>query len=102
LAMLPNGKKISYGYIIKSLDISESALKKYIPELKKLNLLEMVRVGAKQYDCYIGSTHIPAYRVKAMWELLDSEDAKNPYTSDDIIKMQERFMKESNNEDINR
>ena len=88
MAHLSTGKKISYGYIIKSLDISESALKKYIAELKGFNLLEMVRVGAKQYDCYIGSTECPAYRVKQNWKMLGAEDAKNPYTLEDIVGMQ--------------
>lgn len=93
MAHLSTGKRISYGYILKSLSISESALKKYIAELKKLNLIEMVRVGAKQYDCYIGSTQIPAYNVKKMWNVLESEDADKPYTTKDILAMQNKWSK---------
>ncbi len=89
LAHFSNGKRITHAYITKSLDISESALKKYVSELKKMDLILMVRFGAKSYDCFIGSTEIGASKVKEFWRVLDGEDASNPYTSEDIENIQQ-------------
>ena len=88
LAHLPTGKRISHPYIRKSLGIGQSTVEKYVRQLKAYNLIDMVRVGPKQYDCYIGSTECPAYRVRLHWKDLEAEDAKNPYTLEDIVGMQ--------------
>ena len=88
------GKRITYEYIKKSMGFSQSSLEKYVRQLKALDLMLMHRVKPKQYDCYIGSTEVPASVVKIIWKELSEEDADNPYTHSDIMRMQAKYIKE--------
>jgi DNA-binding MarR family transcriptional regulator len=87
LASLKNGKKITHGYIMKSLGISQNTLEKYIRQLKKLDLIEMVRVAPKTYECYIGSMELSASIVRKMWSTLSEEKATDTYTLEDIERL---------------
>ena len=69
LASMQIGSKITDNYIVKSLDIGLSALKKYKRELKALDLIVVDRVGLNQYEMYIGSTVLRASIVKQYWEV---------------------------------
>ena len=88
LASHMNGKRITHNYIKKALGISQGSIDKYVRQLKELDLILMIRTGVKQYECYIGSTQVPASYVKEMWKELGEEDAENPYTAEDIKRMQ--------------
>ncbi len=88
LASHMNGKRITHNYLKKSLGISQGSIDKYVRQLKDLDLIVMDRIGVKQYDCYVGSTQVPASHVKHLWRELNEEDAVNPYTAADVKTMQ--------------
>lgn len=91
IGSMPNGKTISYGYIAKSLGYARETIKSYIRQLKELDLLYMDRKGAKDYDCFIGSTQLGASSVKEYWKELNESDAKLPLTLSDLELIREEY-----------
>ena len=95
IGSMPNGKNISYGYVSKSLGYAPNTIKMYIRQLKELDLLYMDRVGAKHYNCFIGSTQLGASTVKEYWKELTEADATKPLTLSDLRKIREEFIDKS-------
>ena len=83
-----NGKPMTRAYIMKCLDIKESTYTKYINQLKKLDLVLVVRIANKSYDCYVGNTEIGASVVQKFWKELDEIDASSPISIDELKIMQ--------------
>ena len=75
IASFQNGKQLTHGYIAKSLGYSENTIQSYFRDLKALDLVVIDRVGAKNYDCYIGSTQRRASDVRTNWKILTESDA---------------------------
>ena len=94
IGSMPNGKTISYGYIAKSLGYAKNTISKYIKQLKELDLLYMERKGAKDYNCFIGSTYLGASSVKEYWRELGEADAKSPLTLDDLEQMRDKNIRD--------
>jgi predicted AAA+ superfamily ATPase len=69
-----NGQDMTVAYLCKVLQISENTYRKYINQLKKLNLIIIEKVGVNKYDCYIGTTSLSASYVK---KTLDADDAES-------------------------
>ena len=85
-----NGKSMTRNYIMKCLSIAESTYKKYMRQLKRLDLVIVARVGAKDYECYVGTTSITASKVKEFWKVLDSHDAPTPLTLEDLENIRKK------------
>ncbi len=96
IGSMPNGKTISYGYIAKSLGYARETIKSYIRQLKELDLLCMERTGAKDYNCFIGSTYLGASSVKEYWRELTEADALEPLTLDDLEQIRENSFRSLN------
>ena len=84
-----NGKNMSRNYILKCLGIAQSTYEKYIKQLKRLDLVHVKRTGAKDYECYVGTTLIPASKVEEYWHVLKEEDAPDPLTLEDLVRMRD-------------
>lgn len=68
IASLPNGKVITDAYIIACLGWSQRTVTNKKNELKKANLLLMVKISSRVHDLYLGHCKFSAEQVKAMWE----------------------------------
>ncbi len=79
-----NGKSMTIPYIIKCLGIAEGTYKKYIKQLKDLDLVQVVRVGPRSYDCYVGTTTVRASTVKTYWTELTVNDSAGPLSVEDL------------------
>ena len=96
LASFQNGRRITDSYILKVLDMGESSLKKYKAQLRKLDLIVVYKIVGKEYDMYIGSTQIPASKVKEYWDELDSPNTGKPIDLEELMKIRELSTDESN------
>lgn len=85
LASMQNGKRISREYIAKSLGISTRTVSTQIAELEKRNLLVLDRVGAKEYDCYLGTSRTTASNTMRYWK---REPVNGEITDQQLLDMQ--------------
>lgn len=83
LSSFQNGRRITDNYILTALDISQKTLTKYKKQLRDLDLVVVEQIVGKEYDIYIGSTSIPASKVKEYWNELDNTQDK-PITLEDL------------------
>jgi len=74
-------------YLMDKLGISDRTYKKYIKQLKEVDLLYTERVGPTAYDCYVGTTVVPASVVREYWKELTENDTNGPLTKEDIEEL---------------
>jgi len=94
IASLKNGQRISREYLAKSLGVSVRTISTQIGELEKRNLLLVDRVSAKEYDCYIGTSKLPASKTKEYW--VDIESLTETITDEELLQMQKEYIDKIN------
>ena len=67
LSMVQNGKPLSNAYLAKAMDTSIKSITRWKKELQKVGVMETVKVGQRDFICFLAPTKEQMEEVRKMW-----------------------------------